>query len=158
VTDRLKRLLREQLRQGLQPRRLALALALGVTIGVLPCVCGASLLCAIFAAGLGLNQLLVQLVNYLAYPLQMLFFLPYFNLGARLFAVQSPSLDLVALLTLLRLNPLAFVEQVWQVNLQALAAWLLTTPLLFAASFLVAQIFLRGLGGESFKERPGEID
>ncbi len=134
---RLKNILAAQLRLGVTPSRLSFALALGITLGVIPSVWGASLLCLFFAALFRLNQVAVQLANYLVYPLQFLLFIPYFRLGSFLFSSQLLPEDLTTLITMLQTAPLEVGHRFWQANLQAIAAWMLTAPLLWGGSCLV---------------------
>jgi uncharacterized protein (DUF2062 family) len=136
--DRPRNLLAQQLGRGLQSRNLALALALGVTIGLVPSVWGASLLCCFLAACFGLNQAVVQLANYLVYPLQIMLLVPYFKLGNNLFSGPNLSGNLTALPALLRSAPLETVDRFWQANLRAIAVWLLTAPLLLGVSYILA--------------------
>ncbi len=72
------------LSQGLSAHQLALAVAVGLTIGVLPTIWGSSLLCVLISWRLGLNQLAVQTINYLVYPLQLALFVPFAIWGRRL--------------------------------------------------------------------------
>jgi uncharacterized protein (DUF2062 family) len=143
--DRLKARLLDLLKQGMQPRQLALALALGATIGLLPTVWGTSVLCILFAWLLRLNQVVVQLANYLVYPLQILLFIPYFHLGENLFGSNHLPDNLDLFLTNLQSDPLLVLDQYWQTNLQAACAWLLSLPLLMACSYPVAKLLLRRL-------------
>ncbi|MDT8421924.1 MAG: DUF2062 domain-containing protein [Desulfuromonadales bacterium] len=68
---------RHLLRQGLSPQGFSLAVAVGITIGILPTLWGTSLLCGLLAWRLDLNQLVVQSFNYLVYPLQISMFVPF---------------------------------------------------------------------------------
>src|SRR3546814_7810456 len=52
-----------QLRQGITPERIALTLALASIISVFPILGSTTLLCALVAAWLRLNQPLIQLAN-----------------------------------------------------------------------------------------------
>lgn len=71
------------LRQGISPRRLALTLALGFTIGCVPVVGIPTLLCAAIALALGLNLPAIQVANYAAMPFQLALIAPFLRLGAR---------------------------------------------------------------------------
>lgn len=73
------------LSSGLTPHKLALTVAFGVTLGILPVLWGTTLLCVFFAFIFRLNQACIQIVNYLSYPLQLLLLVPFYRLGARLF-------------------------------------------------------------------------
>jgi uncharacterized protein (DUF2062 family) len=74
------------LRQGISPRRLALTLALGFTIGCVPVVGIPTLLCAGLALALGLNLPAIQVANYAAMPFQLALIAPFLRLGSRLSA------------------------------------------------------------------------
>jgi len=143
--QRLRSLLGNELRRGLQPRELALACALGATIGVMPVVWGTSLLCILLAALLRWNQAVVQLANYLSLPLHVSLFLPFFIGGERLFATRLLPHDTERLTELLRHSPGLFLQQFWQANLQALVVWGIVTPLLFFATFLLSGLCLKRL-------------
>ena len=76
------------LSQGLSPARLALSVALGIVIGLIPVLGVSTLLCTLAALALRLNLPAVQLVNYLLTPLQVLLVIPQLRLGEWL--VQAP--------------------------------------------------------------------
>jgi uncharacterized protein (DUF2062 family) len=67
--------------RGISPRKLALTFTLGFIVGILPLVWGTSLLCAILALRFGLNQACIQAANFLACPVQILLFLPFYRIG-----------------------------------------------------------------------------
>lgn len=142
---RLAALLREQVRQGLAPRELAMALALGATVGLLPTLWGTSLLCFVLAGVLRLNQPLVQLANYLVYPLQILLFIPYLRAGDLLFGLHGLPQDLGASLAQVQDQPLQLVAQLGWANLRAAAVWGLSAPLLMLLCFLLARGLVRFL-------------
>jgi uncharacterized protein (DUF2062 family) len=111
------------LRQGIEPRRLALTLALGFAIGCIPLVGIPTLVCAGLALGLGLNLAAIQAANYVAMPFQVALILPFMRLGGWLFSpVNSKPLNVGALL---HASPLAVATQMSTLAGHALAAWLL---------------------------------
>jgi uncharacterized protein (DUF2062 family) len=69
---------------GVTPRELALCLALGTAIGLIPVLGVSTLLCALAALLLGLNMAAIQLVNYLLAPLQIILIIPLLRLGERI--------------------------------------------------------------------------
>jgi hypothetical protein len=117
-------------KQGIDPGRLALALALGATFGVAPCLWGSTLACALVAARFGLNQGAIQLANYLVFPLQLLLFLPFVQLGRALFAPSARALDFEALHVVFSQDAFAAAHSLGLANLQAIGAWALLAPLL----------------------------
>ena len=78
---RLKLLCVYLIRQGLIPQKIALAVALGCTFGLIPVPFVNTALLVLLAALFGLNQMIIQLVNYLVFPLQIVLFIPYIRLG-----------------------------------------------------------------------------
>lgn len=69
------------LRQGISPRRLALTLALGFTIGCVPVVGLPTVACTAIALALGLNLPAIQAANYAATPFQLALIVPFLKLG-----------------------------------------------------------------------------
>jgi len=69
----------------MSPEAAALVVALGLALGVFPAPVCPTLFCAVAAAVLRLNAPAIQLVNYLAYPLQIALAAPFASLGGRLF-------------------------------------------------------------------------
>lgn len=76
------------LKEGVTPRKLALAVALGFVLGVFPIIGVTTILCGAAAVIFRLNMAVIQLVNYVVYPVQLLFFFPYLKTGAFIFKVQ----------------------------------------------------------------------
>ncbi|HQN09603.1 MAG TPA: DUF2062 domain-containing protein, partial [Thermoanaerobaculia bacterium] len=72
---RLVRPILEQLTQGLSPDAIALTIAIGLAIAVIPIVGTTTILCTTAAIVLRLNQPLIQAINYLSFPLQLAFIL-----------------------------------------------------------------------------------
>ncbi len=128
---KIEGLLKAQLQKGLSHKQLALASALGATIGIMPLVWGTSLLCLFLAWIFKLNQAVVQSANYLAYPFQIMLFIPYLVGGARLFATMHVPQRGSIIMETIQSNPELFFHDFWQLNLQALALWFMTTPIFF---------------------------
>jgi uncharacterized protein (DUF2062 family) len=111
------------LRQGIEPRRLALTLALGFAIGCIPVVGIPTLVCAGLAVGLRLNLPAIQAANYAAMPFQVALILPFMRLGGWLFSsVNKTPLNVS---TFLHASPFAMASQMSTLAGHALAAWLL---------------------------------
>ena len=122
------------LKQGLTPEKLALTIALGVTLGTIPILGSTSIACAAAAAMLGLNQAAIQGVNYLVYPLQFVLLIPFLRLGSILFGDGGFHLGLNDIKTLAQAGLLNAIGTLWTVTLHGLAAWVLIS--IPAAAFL----------------------
>src|SRR5690349_7294474 len=75
---------------GLTPRKLAMTLCVGAAVGVMPLLWGVTLICIMLAHILRLNQVALQSINYLLYPLQLALLVPFFKLGEWLFPWGPP--------------------------------------------------------------------
>jgi len=124
IRGKFRALLKNLLTQGSSPRKLALTIALGVTVGMLPVVWGSTLLCALLAYLLRLNQAGIQAANYLAYPLQIALFVPFYRMGAKIIP-WGPSASLEATIRHLKTGWVGEIPILLSATLKALAAWLL---------------------------------
>ena len=79
--ERVVGLIGSQLTQGVTPQKIALTIALGINLAMFPILGSTTLLCAAVAFWLKLNQPIIQLVNWLAYPLQFAMLLPFIRIG-----------------------------------------------------------------------------
>lgn len=133
----------EQLTQGLSPDAIALTIAVGLAIAVIPVVGTTTILCTTAAIVLRLNQPLIQAINYLSFPLQLAFIVPYLRLGRLLLGGAPVEMTAQELAAFVSTRPLEAMEALWRVTLQALGAWLLTAPLIAAAVYFAVRPFLR---------------
>ncbi len=131
--------LRAQLTRGVTPARLALSLALGAGLGVLPVLGTTTIVCGVAAAALRLNQPAVQAANYLVYPLQLALYLPFLRLGAHLFGGGPISMSMAQLRAGLAADLTGTLGRYAAANLRAVAAWALVVPLAVA----LLQLLLR---------------
>jgi uncharacterized protein (DUF2062 family) len=116
-----------QLRQGITPDKIALTIALGTLLAIFPILGATTLLCALVAAGLRLNQPVIQLVNYLMYPLQLILLLPFYRAGEWLGAPHL-SLSIPQLLGRFTASPQQFVVDFGVVALGGIAVWFICAP------------------------------
>ncbi len=66
---------------GLNPVQLALILSFGITLGLFPFIGLTSILCFIFAFIFRLNMVVMQLVNWVVAPLQLVMLVPFYQMG-----------------------------------------------------------------------------
>lgn len=74
----------EFLNQGLAPEMISRTIATGFLIGTIPIPGISTVLCAALAVGFRMNMALIQLVNYLVFPLQMLLFFPIYSIASKI--------------------------------------------------------------------------
>lgn len=123
--------------QGLSPGRLAATLAVGTACSLFPFLGFTSLLNLGVGLALRMNQPVLQTLNQLLGPVQLLLIVPYVRLGEILWGVEQSGFTVEAMLTFFRDASLGgFLEKFGWAGVHALTAWLLTSPLLILALYL----------------------
>ncbi len=149
VKDVLRRRLgdpiRQQLTQGISPEKVALTVAVGLTIAVNPIVGTTTVLCFFAAWALRLNQPIIQAINWSSYALQLALIFPFIRLGEWLFRAPRENRSLERLVALMRADPLATFADVRTTLGHAVVAWLATAPLLVAAIYFAVRPLFRAL-------------
>ena len=139
-----------QLKQGITPQQVALTLALGAVLGIFPILGASTPLCLLAGVWLRLNQPLIQLVNYLVYPLQLLLLIPFYRAGERLFGAEPvPIVNVPELIARFGADPWQFVLDYGRVGLYGIAVWCLVAPLLTALGYLLLKPMLQGLAARA---------
>jgi uncharacterized protein (DUF2062 family) len=131
------------LAQGLSPDRIALTLAVGVALAAFPVIGATTILCTLFALALGLNLPLIQAVNFLGAPLQLVCLLPFMRLGAWIFGGTGARLTPSDFVSLVASEPHRAIGVLWVSTWHAIGAWLLVAPASAAILFVVLRPVLR---------------
>jgi uncharacterized protein (DUF2062 family) len=134
-----------QLIQGVTPQKMALTIALGFSFGVIPILGVTTALCAIVAVRLRLNQPVIQLVNWLVYPLQLAWILIFVRLGEWMMRAPHLPLSLPELIQKFHESPGRFLQEFGMAQLHGVVAWLFIAPFLTAITFSVLLPPLKGL-------------
>jgi uncharacterized protein (DUF2062 family) len=137
-----------QLRQGITPEQIALTIALGGVLGIFPILGATTFLCAVIGVWLRLNQPIIQLVNYLVYPAQLLLLLPFYRAGETLF--QQPHVPLFSLTELMQrfdADPWQFVIDYGMVGVYGVVVWSLIAPALIAMTYYTLRPVLQRMAG-----------
>jgi uncharacterized protein (DUF2062 family) len=140
---RLVRPLLDLLRQGVSPGKIALSLALGVTLGVFPVLGSTTALCALAAFALQLNLPAIQIVNYFVYPLQIALLIPFFRLGEKLFRAPHLPISVPQIYAMIHANMGNAIRSLWTTTWHAIVVWCLVAPVCAAALYAVLTPALR---------------
>jgi uncharacterized protein (DUF2062 family) len=143
VIRRIARPFLDLLRQGIAPEKIALTIAIGLALGVTPVIGSTTLLCTLAAAVLRLNLPAIQLVNGLAYPLQLALIVPFLRAGAWLFHAPLPALTVASLFAQLHAGVWHAVVTLWSATLHALVAWVLVSAATATLTYAIALPLLR---------------
>ncbi len=137
-----------QLTQGVTPERIALTVALGVTISVFPILGATTALCAIVGIAFRLNQPIIQLVNYLAYPLQLVLLIPFYRAGEHVLGRAPIPLSISLLFERFRADFAQFLKDFGMIAVGGIVVWLVVAPLAIAALYFTTRPPLRGLASK----------
>ena len=125
------------LKQGITPRDLALAVALGVTLGTFPVIGSTTLLCIAASVFLRLNLPAIQSVNWIVSPLQLLLIIPLFKLGSMLFGAAGVTVGLSEIIAMMQADLFGTIREYLFVTLRAICVWGLAAPLLAGGVYLI---------------------
>lgn len=132
------------LKAGVSPGQLAVAFSLGMVVGIIPLLGSTTLICTILAFSLRLNMPVLQLANYCVFPLQLLLFIPFFQMGGYLFDSSQVPVSVTQISEMFQADFLGAIQQFWFANLQALLVWLLlAVPLYLLLYFILLPLFKR---------------
>jgi hypothetical protein len=134
------------LRQGITPRKIALSIALGITLGVTPVLGSTSILCFLAAIAFRLNVPAVQVVNYAVYPLQFALLIPFIRVGEWMFGAAPMKFTLAQIVSMVRDHPWIAIQTLWLATLHALAAWVVIGSLASLLIYLLLTPVLKRLG------------
>ncbi len=130
-----------ELRQGATPDGLAASAAVGATLAVVPIFGLTTGLCFLAGRLFRLNHVVLQLVNCVMYPAQLLLMIPFVKLGGVLTQAESLAVEPAVLVAKFTTAPADFFARFGKLLIQASVGWLLVAPI---AIWLLNRI-LRGL-------------
>ena len=140
---RLANLIREQLAQGVDARRLALTCAVGVSCGSFPLIGFTTLMCLGFGFALRLNQPILQAVNFAMGPAQLLLIPVFGYAGMKIGRPLDVDPHPQAIIAAFTNGPAAFLRTYGELGLRAVLVWAATVPLMALVAYKMS---LRALG------------
>jgi uncharacterized protein (DUF2062 family) len=146
----IKKVLYDAFRQGLTPHKLAMTCALGVILGIFPVFGVTTILCFVVAIAFRLNIPIIQLVNYLVAPIQLLFIIPFIKIGTILFHLNPFPYDSHQLINLFKNDFFLLMKEVGLALLLGIGVWAsFSIPLFFVLYYLFFLLFSRWLRSPS---------
>ena len=122
---KLKTLVIKMLTYGMSPSKIALTLTFGLMFGTIPILGITTVLLAVIALFFRLNMVMIQMANFLIYPLQLFLYLPFLRLGSMLVAKESMYLSWVTLKEILQSGWLNALTELGSIHVWAVIAWLI---------------------------------
>lgn len=127
---------------GFTPKKIALTIGIGMVFGTVP-FCISTILCTLTALILRLNQPIMQLINFILFPLQVALFIPYLKLGEFLLGEKTLPLNYFEIKEIFKLSIKLFILKLGKVIIFALIGWAILSPILFFFSYKISLIFLK---------------
>ncbi|MFN6945821.1 MAG: DUF2062 domain-containing protein [Cytophagaceae bacterium] len=144
IKEKIYQPLLRYLKQGMSPDKLALTVALGIVISSFPIIGPTTLMCFIAAYIFKLNIGALQLVNYLAYPVQILCIIPQYKGGAMMFGKADFQLSQSELLALFKESFSVIFEKLLWASVHAMGFWLICAPfVVFIIFFVLKPVFIK---------------
>lgn len=147
--------LRNQLLQGRNAHELALALTLGILLGIIPLLGVATAVCALLAVVLRLNHLLIQAANYLVYPIQLLLIFPFIRFGEYLTRSKVLPDTIDEMMAQFRMEGIAAIRDYFSAAASGILAWLLVSIPLGFLLYFPFRFFLREMSRKRMQEPHG---
>ena len=134
------------LKQGLSPFKLALVIALGITLSVFPILGTTTVICTLVALLFHLNLPAIQLANYAAFPLQVILFFPFLKLGEKLSEISLDPLSKVQLISTFGEGFFHAIQELSRYLISACLGWSLAFLPIFTILFFCLWIILKNYG------------
>jgi uncharacterized protein (DUF2062 family) len=135
------------LRQGVTPEKVAAAIAIGAILGIFPVLGSTMLLCTLASVVLGLNLPLIQLVNCMVYPLQLILLIPILQWGQRLFGVAPLPLTLPSVFAMIKASVWHTIVTLSGATARGIVVWVLISavaaPAIYAACVTALRVASR---------------
>jgi uncharacterized protein (DUF2062 family) len=133
---------------GISIERLAVSLALGITIGLIPLYGFTTLIVSCTALSLRLNFVAMQVAHYIVQPLQIALLVPFLKLGEAILKSSDISFSVKQYIHLFRTDFWGTMHELWLVNLSAVVIWMIIAIPLFillyySLKYLFTRYFLR---------------
>jgi len=133
VGDWLRRKVRDpllaELRQGATPEAVSAAVTVTLAIAINPFIGTTTLGCLVAGRLFRLNQVVMQVINHSAFPLQILLIVPFVRLGETLSGARHFALTPEAIIGEFNRSIPDFLEKFWLTGLHGLIGWAVTVPL-----------------------------
>ena len=133
---RLVRPILDLRRQGVTPEKIALSVALGAALGVIPVLGWSTTLCAIAAIFLRLNLPAIQIVNYFVYPVQIALLVPFFRWGEKLFRAPHFPISVPQIYALFHAGVWIAIRLLWTTIWHAIVVWAMLAPVFFGLLYV----------------------
>ncbi len=119
------------IKAGISVERLAVSLALGITVGLIPLYGFTTLLVGGIALSLRLNFVAMQVAHYIVHPIQIALLIPFLKMGDAIVKSGDISFTVHQYIYLFKTDFWTALHDLWLVNLSAVFIWSIVAVPLF---------------------------
>ncbi len=130
---------------GITPQKLAVTVALGMVIGIMPLFGPITLTCTLVAMRFKLNLPALLLICYLMGPLHIILYIPFIQVGLAIFKLTAFKLSMQEVMNLFAEDWLRALKTVWLANLAGVLVWLVVAAPLTFIIYLISLPILKKL-------------
>jgi uncharacterized protein (DUF2062 family) len=87
--DKFIKTVKKLLTEGVTPEKLGLTVMLGFLFGIIPIIGINSIILAFIALKWRLNMVIIQIINYAVYPIQLMLLVPFYKAGQWIFQTKG---------------------------------------------------------------------
>ena len=138
--------LKDILNQGLEPNQIAWCISLGLVFGVFPMIGITTILVALIALVFRLNIVLIQLIQWLLAPLQLLLLIPFFQLGQYCFGGNGEVINMELLKSTWDKGWFDAIILIINLHKQAIFVWILFAIPSVLFIFVVSKFSIKMIG------------
>ena len=129
-------------KEGFSSETLALSISIGIIGGAFPVLGLASYICLLLTLSLKQNIIIVQVVNWLVYPIQILLLIPFMKLGNAIFGGGDITLTFHQVVFAFQSGILNGIKLIGIISLYGVFAWVvIAIPTLFILYSLFLLLF-----------------
>ncbi len=128
---KVKTVILDQLKTGSTPEKIAEAVVAGILIGIFPVLGTTTLLAGLCGYFFKYNQIVIQSVNYLVYPLQIIMIPVYMKIVSLVFDVGNVPLRPDLVVDKFKESPKEFFQLYGLVGLYSIVLWAIGAIILF---------------------------
>lgn len=128
---KVKTVILDQLKTGSTPEKIAEAVVAGILIGIFPVLGTTTLLAGLCGYFFKYNQVVIQSVNYLVYPLQIIMIPVYMKIVSLVFDVGNVPLRPDLVVDKFKESPKEFFQLYGLVGLYSIVLWAIGAIILF---------------------------
>ena len=130
----------QALQRGTSPRKLAFTFALGVVVGIFPVWGISTWVCFGLAILFRINVVILQLVNYLVFPLQLTLIVPFIKIGTWIFSLKPFPYEPEELLDMFRADFLLVLKETGLSIMVGIGVWSVVAVPLFLTIFYITYL------------------